>query len=230
MLINISRVGVRRMGPNSFQWCPATGQGAMGTNWSRGSSVWTWGRTSSLWGWQSTRTGCPGRLWSLLLWRYSRPTWTRSCAACFRWPCFSWGVGLDGPQRSLPTPNILWFCEQMCFSLFLEPMLLSADSSGQLQITCVASLTKGSFALRSRSQYFSMKAELLWHNYKAICKKQEWNDEVYDCMRSLSNTKCKSLEVSWKTCFINNTTQKVTSIIVYDKVYKPIALLDCSKP
>ena len=24
-------VGVRRMGPNSFQWCPATGQGAMGT-------------------------------------------------------------------------------------------------------------------------------------------------------------------------------------------------------
>ena len=24
--------GVRRMGPNSFQWCPATGQGAMGTN------------------------------------------------------------------------------------------------------------------------------------------------------------------------------------------------------
>ena len=29
---NISRMGVRRMGPNSFQWCPATGQGAMGTN------------------------------------------------------------------------------------------------------------------------------------------------------------------------------------------------------
>ena len=29
-------------------------------------------------------TGCPGRLWSLLLWRYSRPAWTRSCAACCR--------------------------------------------------------------------------------------------------------------------------------------------------
>jgi len=28
----ILRVGVRRMGPDSFQWCPATGQGAMGTN------------------------------------------------------------------------------------------------------------------------------------------------------------------------------------------------------
>jgi len=24
--------GVRRMGPDSFQWYPATGQGAMGTN------------------------------------------------------------------------------------------------------------------------------------------------------------------------------------------------------
>jgi len=34
-----------------------TGQGAMGTNWSRGSSVWTWGRTSSLWGWWSPGTG-----------------------------------------------------------------------------------------------------------------------------------------------------------------------------
>jgi len=39
MPTNISRVGVKRMGPDSFQWCPATGQGAMGTNWSRGSSV-----------------------------------------------------------------------------------------------------------------------------------------------------------------------------------------------
>jgi len=30
-LINISRVGVKRMGPDSFQWCPATGLGAVGT-------------------------------------------------------------------------------------------------------------------------------------------------------------------------------------------------------
>jgi len=32
MSINILRAGVRRMGPHSFQWCPATGQGATGTN------------------------------------------------------------------------------------------------------------------------------------------------------------------------------------------------------
>jgi len=30
----------------------------------------------------------------LLLWRYSRPTWTQSCAACCRWPRFGRGVGL----------------------------------------------------------------------------------------------------------------------------------------
>ena len=72
------------MGPDSFQWCPVTGQGATGTNWSRGSFSWTWGRTSSLWGYWSPVTGCPGRLWSLFLWRYSRPTWTRSSAACSR--------------------------------------------------------------------------------------------------------------------------------------------------
>ena len=73
--------------------------------------VWTWGRTSSLWGWRSPGTGCPGRLWSLLLWRYSRPTWTLSCAACCRWPFFVRGVGLDDPQRSLPILAILWFCD-----------------------------------------------------------------------------------------------------------------------
>ena len=31
-LENICRVGVRRTGPDSFQWCPETEQGAMGTN------------------------------------------------------------------------------------------------------------------------------------------------------------------------------------------------------
>jgi len=41
------------------------------------------------------------------------PAWTRSCAACCRRPCFSRGVGLDDPQRSLPTPNILWFCDSV---------------------------------------------------------------------------------------------------------------------
>jgi len=38
-------MGVKRMGPDSFQCCSMTGQGATGTNWSTGSSIWTWGRT-----------------------------------------------------------------------------------------------------------------------------------------------------------------------------------------
>ena len=93
----------------------------MGTKWGRGSSVWTWARTSSLWGWRSTGTGCPGRLWSLLLWRYSRPAWTRFCAACCRWPCFGRRVGLNDPQRSLSTPTILWFGDSVivCFTRWI---------------------------------------------------------------------------------------------------------------
>jgi len=31
-LINILRVGVKTMRPDSFEWCPATGQGTTGTN------------------------------------------------------------------------------------------------------------------------------------------------------------------------------------------------------
>jgi len=42
------------------------------------------------------------------------PAWTRSCATCCRWPCFGRGVGLDDPQRSLPTLTILWFCTWPC--------------------------------------------------------------------------------------------------------------------
>ena len=86
-----------------------TGQGATGTNWSRGSSVQTWGRTSSLWGWRSPGIGCPGRLWSLLLWRYSRPAWTRSCAACSGWPT----EDPSNPYHSV----ILWLSKNKNFHL-----------------------------------------------------------------------------------------------------------------
>ena len=65
-----------------------------------------------LWVWQSTGTGCPEGLWSLLLWRYSKPAWTWSCATWSRWICFGSGVGLGDLQRSLPTPTILWFSEK----------------------------------------------------------------------------------------------------------------------
>ena len=90
-----------------------TGQGATGTNWNRGSSSWTRGRTSSPWGWWSPGPGCPGRLWSLLLWRYSRPAWTWCCAACSGWPCLGRGLGWvthRGPCQPRPVCDsvILW--------------------------------------------------------------------------------------------------------------------------
>jgi len=135
MPLNICRVGVRRMGPDSLQWCPAPGQGATGTNWSRGSSSWTRGRTS-LWGWQSPGPGCPEGLWSLLLWRYSRPGWTRCCAACCRWPCSSRVVGLDDPPRSLPTPTILWFCDSVTVCI----MLVNLDGAWSLHCLLPASV------------------------------------------------------------------------------------------
>ena len=58
----------------------------LGMNWGTGSSIWTWGRTASLWGWRSPGPGCPGRLWSLVLWRYLSPAWTRSSTSCSGWP------------------------------------------------------------------------------------------------------------------------------------------------
>lgn len=41
MLINSKSAGVKWMGPGSFQWCAATEEGAMGTNWNTGSSIQT---------------------------------------------------------------------------------------------------------------------------------------------------------------------------------------------
>jgi len=44
-------------------------------------------------------------LWSLLLWRYSRPPWTRSCAAGSGWPLLGRGLGWvihRGPCQPLP--------------------------------------------------------------------------------------------------------------------------------
>ena len=127
MLINILWVSVKRMGPHSFQWCPVTGQAAVGTNWSIGSSIWTRERISSLLGWRSTGTGCPEGLWSLL-WRYQNPSGWYPVYPALGDLSFGRGFGLDYPQMSLPTPTILWFCDsvnlpEMGEAFFLQPFL-----------------------------------------------------------------------------------------------------------
>ena len=43
-------------------------------------------------------------------------------------PCFGGGVGLDDPQRSLPTPTILWFCD-MLINLFTRWWLTALNGS-----------------------------------------------------------------------------------------------------
>jgi len=53
----------------------------------------------------------PGRLWSLLLWRYSRSSWTPTCAACYSLCCREAALQGGWTRWSLPTPTILWFCD-----------------------------------------------------------------------------------------------------------------------
>jgi len=91
-------MGDKRTRPISFQ---GTRQGETAINWSTGSSAPIREGTSSQCGWQSTGTGCPGRLWSLLLWRCSRPSWTPTRAACCRGPALQG----DRTQWSLEVPS-----------------------------------------------------------------------------------------------------------------------------
>jgi len=68
-------------------------------------SLWLW--------WWSTGTGSPERMWSLLLWKYSRPIWTPTCVTWYRVPALAGGLEIDDLLKSLPTPAILWFCDSV---------------------------------------------------------------------------------------------------------------------
>ena len=82
-------------------------RGAMGLSWSAGKSTWTRER-SLLWWWQNTETSCTERLWSLLPWRYSKPSWVLSCATYGREPALAGGWTRWSPE--VPSaPVILWF-------------------------------------------------------------------------------------------------------------------------
>jgi len=61
-------------------------------------------------------TGCPGRLWIFLLWRYSRPTWTPTCAGCCREPALQG----DWTRWPLEVPSSTYnsVILQMCPQLF----------------------------------------------------------------------------------------------------------------
>jgi len=120
--------GVKRMTPGSFQWCPVAGQEAICKNRNTGNSIWTWGKISLLWGWQSNGTGCPERLWSLLLWRYSKAACTLSCATYRREPVLA-GDWAWWSQSSLPISVILWFYD------FISDLYFSTSHYGRVPNT-----------------------------------------------------------------------------------------------
>jgi len=62
------------------QWNPGVYYDAIHTNQNMANPIQTHGKHLYCEA-DSTETGCPERL-SLLLWRYSKPTWTPTCAAC----------------------------------------------------------------------------------------------------------------------------------------------------
>jgi len=110
MPVSILSVGVKRMGPDSFQWCPAPGQGANGhkpklrkfhlnmrKNFFPLRVAECWNRlprdvvdSPSL---EILKTHLDKVLCSLL-----------------QVTCFGRGFGVDDPQRSLPTPT---FCDSV---------------------------------------------------------------------------------------------------------------------
>jgi len=72
MLTDISRAGVRRMGPNSFSVVPS--DRTRGNGHKLKHRKFRVNRRKNFFPLRVTEhwKGCPGRLWSLLLWRYSR--------------------------------------------------------------------------------------------------------------------------------------------------------------
>lgn len=87
----------------------------MGTNWNTGGSIWASENTLLLC--DQADTHCPGRLWSLPPWRYSKAILTWAGAVSSRWPCLSIGLNQMVLQRSLPNSTILWFCDRAPYNM-----------------------------------------------------------------------------------------------------------------
>ena len=103
----------------------------MGPNWNIGSSIWTWEKVSLLQ--QNTGTGCPEKLWSLLLWRCLKPSWMLSCVTCCS-NCFG-EVGLGwSPDilSNLYNSVILWYMANSLYmdsSVYMQQLLLSIKNN-----------------------------------------------------------------------------------------------------
>ena len=159
--------GVKLMDAVSFQCHAAIEQGAMDTNRNTGHSFWTWGRIYFLWEWQSTGVGCPERFWSVLLWRYSRPT----CAPYSREPALAVGW----TQWSLEVPSNPYNCDSvkqgsqiLLWSHSLDQMLWERRIKGYalISISSHTLLTHNTFVV-PESLWLQSKVQLL--GKKGLC-------------------------------------------------------------
>lgn len=60
------------------------------------------------WRWSNTVTSCWEMLWSLHLWKYSKPVWRGTWTTCSMWPCLEQGVGQDNCQRCLLVSGVAY--------------------------------------------------------------------------------------------------------------------------
>lgn len=81
--------------------CLVSFQMKTGRKHSTASFIWMWGRTYLLWGWLGTGIDCQERFRNLLLWKYSKVTWTWSWVICSKGPWLR-EIGLDVLQLSFP--------------------------------------------------------------------------------------------------------------------------------
>jgi len=96
-LTDIWRIGVKKMRPGSFQWCPLIGHSNTGPQ-----EVPSENEREFIWEWESTGASCPENLWSPLLWILPvQPT-----------------VGSLLYQISSDPFHPLWSCDSICL-LFL---------------------------------------------------------------------------------------------------------------
>lgn len=102
---------------------------------------------------------CPVRLWSLHLWRWSKPSWTQSWAICSRWLCLSrwvqtkWNLS-RGPFQTQP---FCGSCHLQAAWPVLPPGRPSANREGHpLMAWCVSSPLNACWvAANSRAKWSS---------------------------------------------------------------------------
>ena len=84
-------------------------------------------------------------------------------------PALAGGVGLDDPQRALPTPNILWFCD-MIKTIHFSSLFVAS-------ITSFRSLLALKSGLISTTQALLQEMHQLW-NWKKKAFSEEWLSEL----------------------------------------------------